>query len=207
MNRHRALFAALALALATLACAPTVSSFKPPSMATLEARQQATATVAAVTDLKIKGAPVIASPTTTQEKYTNDMQFLEAFAAEKYDSTELSQAGKTYTYTVALTKDQDALFGTSWCTTTKTLLVDNWSHITLKFTVNDTPVDNSQFTIVENESQQDNLICRYYYTLLYDWPEGRHTLLIKMTFDEKINDGLSDYPAGTHTYDYDVTVK
>lgn len=207
MNRHRALYAFVVLALAALACAPTVSSFKPPSMATLEARQQATATVAAVTDLKIKGAPVIASPATTQAKITNDTSYLEAFATEKYDSTELSQAGKTYTYTVALTKDQDALFGTSWCTTTKMLLVDNWSHITLKFIVNDTPVDNSQFTIVENESQQDNLICRYYYTLLYDWPEGQHTLLIKMTFDEKINDGLSDYPAGTHTYEYDVTVK
>ena len=174
---------------------------------TLEARQQETATVAAATDIKIKGAPVIASPTTTQEKITNDASFLEAFAAEKYDSTELSQAGKTYTYTVALTKDQAALFGTSWCTTTKTLLVDNWSHITLKFVVNDTPVDNSQFTIVETESQQDNLVCRYYYTLLYDWPEGQHTLLIKVTFDEQINDGLADYPAGTHTYEYDVTVK
>ncbi len=207
MNRHRALYAFVTLALAALACAPTVSSFKPPSMATLEARQQATAAVAIVTDLKIKGAPVIASPATTQEKYTNDMQFLEAFATEKYDSAELSQAGKTYTYTVALAKDQNALFGTSWCTTTKTLLVDNWSHITLEFIVNGTPVDYSQFTIVENESQQDNLICRYYYTLLYDWPEGQHTLLIKMTFDEKINDGLSDYPAGTHTYEYDVTVK
>ena len=207
MNRHHPLYAFTALALAALACAPTVSSFKPPSVMTLEAREQETATVAAATDIKIKGSPVIASPTTTQEKFTDDLSFLEGFAEEGYDSSELSQAGQTYTYTVALTKDQAVLFGTSWCTTTQTLLVDNWSHIALKFIVNDTPIDNSQFTIVETESQQDNLVCRYYYTLLYDSPEGEHVLMIKVTFDEQINDGLADYPAGTHTYEYDVTVK
>jgi hypothetical protein len=207
VKQYRILSALAILALVALACAPTVSSFKPPSVMTLEARQEATATVAAVTDLKIKGAPVIASPTTTQEKYTNDMQFLEGFARESYDSSALSQAGQTYTYTVALEKDQAVLFGTNWCTTTQTLLVDNWSHITLKFIVNDTLVGNSQFTIVEYESQQDNLICRSYFTLLYDWPEGEHVLLIKVTFDEQINDGLADYPAGTHTYEYEVTVK
>lgn len=189
--------------LAALACSG-LPSLKPPSVQTLEAREGATATVGAVADLKIKGAPIIGSPTTTQSKLADNPKFLEAYAKEQYDTAELSQAGKTYTYNVTLNqRGETALWGTSWCTTTEDLLRGNWEHIRLEFSVNGTVVDNSQLLLFEGKS--DNLVCRYYFAAVYGWPQGRTDLQIKVTFDKQINDGLSDYPAGTHYYIYHVT--
>ena len=52
----------------------------------------------------------------------------------------------------------------------------------------------------------DDMHCRFYYTRVENWPPGTTHLQIKITFDQAINDGNADFPAGTHTYRYAVTL-
>jgi hypothetical protein len=40
-----------------------------------------------------------------------------------------------------------------------------------------------------------------------EWPDGTYTLEAVATFDEEINDGMADYPAGDYAFVYNVTVK
>jgi hypothetical protein len=39
-----------------------------------------------------------------------------------------------------------------------------------------------------------------------EWPAGEYRLKAVATFDEKINDGFSDYDPGDYIYNYDVSV-
>ena len=71
-------------------------------------------------------------------------------------------------------------------------------------TVNGYEVPPSKFAVMEDSS--DGLECRLYYALVTDWPEGIHTLLNEVTFDTELYDGTDTFPAGTHYYEYVVTV-
>jgi hypothetical protein len=153
--------------------------------------------------LKIPGGPTIASPLTTRRRAGEGLPFLEAFAAEQYTPEALSQAGQTYTFTVTLDTDQAVLWGSNWCTTTDAILRDNFAHITLEFSVNAVPIDLEQFVVADIPAQ--DAACRYYLAVVSGWPEGETLLDIRITFDEPLSDGFSDYPAGTHVYHYVVT--
>ncbi|MGH2522206.1 MAG: hypothetical protein ACRDH2_06855 [Anaerolineales bacterium] len=131
---------------------------------------------------------------------------LESLANERYAEDELSQAGRTYTYTTTLARSLDLIWLNGWCTTTEALLRENYQHITLEFLVGDTPVDLEQFAVLEGQSAS-GLYCRAYYTVITSWPSGETRLTSRVTFAEPINDGLADYPAGTHEYVYDVSVR
>jgi C-terminal processing protease CtpA/Prc len=154
-------------------------------------------------DLQIEGGPVIASAASSEKALGASAQFLEDLATEKYDSSELSQAGKTYTHTVSLDKDQRLFMDNGWCATTQTILRANYQHIALEFSVNGTPVDLKQFAVFEGPNGDQ--FCRFYYALVFHWPKGTTTIEVKVTFDDKINDGTADYPKGTHVYKYVVT--
>ena len=154
-------------------------------------------------DLQIEGGPVLASAASSTKALEAGAQFLDELAAEKYDSSELSQAGKTYTYTVSLDKDQRLFLINGWCATTQAVLSDNYTHIVLDFSVNGAPVDLQQFAVFDGPSGDQ--FCRYYYALVYRWPKGTTTIEVKVTFDDKISDGTADYPKGTHVYKYVVT--
>ncbi len=154
-------------------------------------------------DLQIEGGPVIASAASSQKALGASAQFLEDLATEKYDSSELSQAGKTYTYTVSLDKDQRLFLINGWCASTQAILSDNYQHIALEFSVNGTPVDLKQFAVFDGPNGDQ--FCRFYYAMVFHWPKGTTTIEVKVTFDDKINDGTADYPKGTHVYKYVVT--
>lgn len=233
MKTNRFTYVFLVLGLAALAC-NNLPALAPPSIQTLQAHIAATQTLQArpeatrtpkasakitptpsvgievtqsplVEDLHLKSGLVIGSPSTTQallEKGEN-LQLLEGLAKEQYDPKELSQAGKTYTYTIQLDKEQSFLWGSNWCATTEEILRDNFQHISFEFSVEDTLIAPSQF--LGWETTLDNMPCRLYYTVVQGWPSGTTHLQVKVTFDQLINDGNSDFPAGTHYYRYAVT--
>jgi hypothetical protein len=202
-NRFGYLF--LVLSLAALAC-NSVSSLQPASLQTLQARTAVTQTAEVLGDLRLESGLVIGSPNTTKEflQKNQNIQLLEGLAVEQYQPEELSQAGKTYTYTIKLDQEQPFLWGSNWCTTTDKLLRDNFKHISFEFSVEDTPIAPNQFLVWDNPL--DDMQCRLYYTVLRGWPSGTTHLQIKITFDQAINDGKNDFPAGTHTYRYAVTL-
>ena len=127
---------------------------------------------------------------------------LQELAEEEYE--ENSQAGETYTYTIFLDESQDLIWAYGWCATTKEILKDNWENITVDSSVNGYEVPLSKFAATEYGGE--GLECRLYYALVTDWPEGTHTLLNEVTFDMELYDGTDTFPAGTHYYEYVVTV-
>ncbi len=149
-----------------------------------------------------KSQPRIGSTLESQAALAAGTPWLQELAEEEYEET--SQAGETYTYTISLAESQDLLWVYGWCTTTKELLMENWEHITVDSTVNGYEVPPSKFAVTEDSS--DGLECRLYYALVTDWPEGIHTLLNEVTFDTELYDGTDTFPAGTHYYEYVVTV-
>ncbi len=82
---------------------------------------------------------------------------------------------------------------------------DNFQHITLDFKIIGTSIDPKYVSVIEHEDLQSNLFCRSFFVLLSGWPKGKTELTVAVTFDTKINDGIADYPKGTHYYKYVVT--
>lgn len=149
-----------------------------------------------------EGPPRIASLSEAETAFQAQTPWLEDLAAESYEIT--SQAGETYTYTITMDRSRDVMWVYGWCATTKELLAQNWDHISLVFTLDGKEVPLDSF--VRLEDNFDEMECRLYYTLLSDWPGGEHLLTTEVTFTTTINDGLDDYPAGTHVYEYRVSV-
>jgi C-terminal processing protease CtpA/Prc len=157
-------------------------------------------------DLQTEGGLSLSSPAAAEAALNSgSVQLLEELAQEQYDSNELSQAGKTYRYTINLDREQRLLLVNGWCATTEQILSDNLQHVTFEYEVNSTPVDLEQFAVFDGPNGDH--YCRFYYTVAYRWPRGQTTQIdVKVTFDEPINDGEADYPEGTHTYSYIVTL-
>jgi hypothetical protein len=136
-------------------------------------------------------------------KALGTIKTLEDVAKEKYKDTELSQAGKTYTYTIGATSAQSLMWITGWCATTQAILDDNNKNITYTFSMNGKPLDITQFAVLEGK--QGTQFCKLYMMSVSNWPKGDTKLETKVTFANKINDGTADYPAGAHSYVYTVT--
>jgi hypothetical protein len=149
--------------------------------------------------------PSLGSLDDTRAAVDSGVDALMARAAEDYGSEPGSIPGKTYSYTVTLDSSEPLLWFTGWCTSTQDILEDNWKHIHLLFLLNGAEVPAE--TLYMNEmSTSEGWACRDYSVLVDDWPAGTHVLTIVETFDQVINDGGSDFPAGVHTYEYTVTV-
>ena len=135
---------------------------------------------------------------------------LEQLAAEAYTPEDFMQMDKTFQYTIDLTSDEPALWSYGWCATTSAILQDNLKHITPRFLMNDIPVAISRFytfTSRTTDSQSGKTLqCQSYAMLVSHWPQGTTSLQTIATFDALVNDGLNDYPAGTQTFDYTVTL-
>ncbi|MBN1538285.1 MAG: hypothetical protein JW908_16225 [Anaerolineales bacterium] len=130
---------------------------------------------------------------------------LEELAREQYSDAEFSQMDRVFTYTVALPQSQDVIWSWGWCATTQDILDDNIEHIEISLSLNGEDVSLDDFASFEGEN--NGQFCRFYYTLLSDWPAGQHSLQTIATFTEPINDGSLDYPAGTQTFQFDVYIK
>jgi hypothetical protein len=132
--------------------------------------------------------------------------FLARKALEKYSAEELNQTGKTLTYTIYLEKSEPLAWGMGWCATTEAVLSQNFDHISYTFILNGKNILLDQFVEVEYYSENTQGYCRQYYTILTDWSPGEHLIKTIIEYDQLINDGWDDYPAGTKTYEYRVIV-
>jgi hypothetical protein len=134
-----------------------------------------------------------------------DWHYLQALAKEQYSETDSSKPG-TLTYTVNVTDNLPVYFVYGWCAVDDKTLQANFQHITVKLYFNDVELGKD---VVQNltYTTQDNLHCLDYGVLMSDWPDGQYKLKAVATFSDKINDGMSDYPAGDYIFEYNVTVK
>lgn len=158
-------------------------------------------------DIAPSGPPQIGNASRSEAALQAGAAYLEDKARETYADDELSQVGKTYTYTVPISESETLLWMNGWCASTAEILAENYQHIRLEFSLNGEGVPLDQLTPLETKPPDTENYCRLHYTALSDWPAGEHHLSVEVTFDQAINDGASDYPAGTHVYKYIVYVK
>jgi hypothetical protein len=197
----------MGLALAALAC-NTLNSRVPWAAQPTPAPTPTPAPEAAAPvgrPLPIAGGPVIGSPRETRIAVSENVASVQSLAPENYTTEELAVVGKTFTYTVAMDESRELLWIYGWCTTSLELLGQNLEHMQVDFFVNGTRVDPQQLQPFYGQAS-DGMPCQYLVTVVYDWPSGSTRLETVVTFKEKINDGISDYPPGTQTLQYTVTV-
>ena len=147
--------------------------------------------------------PRVAARSEAEAAFEAQTPWLQELAPETYDLT--SQAGETYTYTIEMDRSQEVMWVYGWCTVTQEQLAQNWENISLVFTLDGESVPLDSFVRLEDKS--GDLECRTHYALLADWPSGEHELTTEVTFATAINDGLDDFPAGTHIFEYRVHVE
>lgn len=150
------------------------------------------------------GPPEIASIPEAEAGVAASMTF-EELARERYTDAELSQMDSVLTYTIALQESQDIIWSWGWCAATQEILKENFEHIDISLTLDGETVPLDDFASFEGDNSGQ--FCRFYFTLLSDWPEGEHSVQTVVTFKDPINDGAADYPAGSQTFQYDVYVK
>ncbi len=138
--------------------------------------------------------------------FDEDTPWLEDLALETHEESETSLAGQIYTYTIPLSTSKEVIWIYAWCTADQESFEDNWSKIKLGFSMNGQAVPQDDFAHLEGEFS--GAFCRAYYTLLNDFAVGEHIIKTTVTFTAPLNDGMSEtnFPAGTHTYEYHVIV-
>jgi C-terminal processing protease CtpA/Prc len=153
------------------------------------------------------GDPVLATVNDSETAITSGTQFLEAFAHEIYPNDNfpnLYEAGKTYPYTISLMPADKAIWNFYWCAKDQATIDQNFQNITLQFILNGKDIPLDKFATLTGT--MNGRECRIYGMMLSSWPEGEHHLKTLVTFNSSINDGYTDYLAGTMEYDYAVYV-
>ena len=133
------------------------------------------------------------------------MSYLENIASAIPDMPEVNQPGDVYIYEIQLDKPEPLLWSYGWCTTTQTILKENFTHIQIEFNINAEPVSTDHF-LIQDENRDDGSPCRNYTATINEWPKGQHQLEVRVTFTQPTDDGWNLYPEGTHIFKYIVTV-
>jgi len=131
--------------------------------------------------------------------------YLQSLAKETYTDEEYAKPG-TLTYTVTITEDKPTYFNYGWCTTTQEILQQNFEHIRVGLFFNGKQLGTDVVHPI-TYTRSDNFVCLDFGVLMSDWAPGEYKLKAVATFDEKLNDGASDFEAGDYIFEYNVTVK
>jgi hypothetical protein len=99
--------------------------------------------------------------------------------------------------------DLHLLWFQGWCTTTESILTQNLKHLKLELRVNDQLIDLNT-ALASFYTDSSGLHCVSYSIVMYNWPASTTVVESKLIFEELINDGLDDYPAGVLTKVYVV---
>ncbi len=155
---------------------------------------------------ELSSPPEIVGKDKAESILRSGVDFLEGEAREKPSAEDLAKPG-TFTYTVPITDpSKPVVWAYGWCAKDKTTLDDNFKHIELAFDLDGKAVGADRLATIGYQTRA-GFFCRLVYTVLKDWPAGEHHLSIKATFDQTINDGQDDYPAGDYVLVYNVYVK
>ena len=130
---------------------------------------------------------------------------LQSLASEKYTEAEYAKPG-TLKFTLTATNDKPVFFSYGWCAKDEATLRQNFAHINVQLYFNDGKLGTDVVHSLSYNST-DGQVCLESGVLMSEWPAGEYHLKAIATFDEKINDGFSDYAAGDYEYEYDVKVK
>lgn len=149
--------------------------------------------------------PKIASKAEAKARLDDpNVQQLEERAQEVYSEFEMSQMDTPLSYTVTLSPDDDILWVWGWCAADEETLAENLSKIDLTFKLEDEIIPTENF--VDFGYPYQDQACHVYFTSLSEWTVGEHHLSTTASWDEPINDGSTDFPAGEQVFEYTVYV-
>jgi hypothetical protein len=149
------------------------------------------------------GAPTVASGPLVVEPFDPTSSTYPALA-ELVPNWSPATTPSSVIWSAYVSSNEPVLVFMGWCTTTSQILEQNYQHTSYKLVVDGQSVDvNSLF---ELDEQRTDRVCRSYVGLIKQWPGTQHTIVTTMTFDQTINDGWDDYPAGDYAETYDITV-
>ena len=149
--------------------------------------------------------PKIASLEESQARLSEEgVQQLEERAKEIYSEIEMTQTDTPLTYTVTLSPEDDILWVWGWCAASEEILADNLSKIELEFMLEDESISPEKF--VNFDYSYEEQFCQVYFASLSEWTVGEHHLKTTATWAETINDGMTDFPAGSQIFEYTVYV-
>jgi hypothetical protein len=112
----------------------------------------------------------------------------------------------TQTWNLTVNATQSVLVYVGWCTSTQTILDQNFQHIQYLVEVDGSSIDINNLYVETVQDSATNGFCKSYLGIIRTWPTGRHTIKITMRMDAQINDGWSGYPAGDYVDIFNVTV-
>jgi C-terminal processing protease CtpA/Prc len=152
--------------------------------------------------------PIFSDPAEVQKIYNEGkVGYLEQYAKEKYSNT--LETGKVFPYTIVLQESTPMVWGFGWCATSQEILEQNLSQIVMNFTLNGKVVPVDKIAAVDQnvkDANGNNIWCRTAAMVPDQWPSGEHHLETEITFKSKINDGMTNYPAGAIKNEYTVYV-
>jgi hypothetical protein len=136
---------------------------------------------------------------------SHNVKGLKSFASYLPNIPRIPQPHDIYYFGIRLDTDIPLLWDYKWCSKSAEILAQNMDQMKIKFVLNDDPVPDD-FLAIKDYQEGDRMFCRSYQILIIHWPQGIHLLETNITFLELTNDGRKDFPSGTHTYQYRVSV-
>ncbi len=121
------------------------------------------------------------------------------------DGTKLSQLAQEVgpgKWTVNISSNTSVILSWGWCTKTQEILEQNLRNMQILFYIDSVNVTNS---MTQSDGPNEGWVCHYFRGVIRSWPVGQHTILFKMIYLEKVNDGESDYE-GENTKIYTIYV-
>jgi len=151
--------------------------------------------------------PQVGTAEKARSAFNNDTTYLSDLATARPDFPDITQPGDIYTYKVNMDSSRETLWSYLLFTTTRKILDENFDQIQTQFMIGGNIVPTDHIVSYDFTRSNNNGVCREYYTAITDWPRGQHHLEIRVTFTQDLDDGWDVYPAGTHIYEYIVTVR
>jgi len=114
----------------------------------------------------------------------------------------------TNTWLLNIAATTPAKMNWGWCAVTQAILDQNLKNMQVTFYVDDLDVTDSvgQSTVEATDAQTSTVYyCHNYHGVIRSWTAGKHIIIHKMIFLQKINDGWED-AEGSRTRTFEVNV-
>ena len=129
---------------------------------------------------------------------------LQSLTTETYTDEDYAKPG-TLTFSAEVTNEKPVYFNYGWCTKDEATLRQNFEHITVEIYFNEGKLGSDVVHPI-TYTLTDGQHCLDFAVLLSEWPAGEYHMRAAVNFNEKLNDGFSDYDAGDYIYEYKITV-
>jgi hypothetical protein len=134
----------------------------------------------------------------------NQIPSLEALSDRPEDYAWDFEAGKTYSYEIALEENQEVMWLYSYCTMPDNY-DENWENLTISLSLNGEEIPLSE-TYLHDTNVAGFGHCRRYVLVLSDWHAGDYTIQTEVELAKEVSDGWNDLAPGLRTYIYEITV-